>query len=316
MARPLRIQYPGACYHVTARGNERRAIFRSRRDREQFLSYLQSAHDRYGAVIHGYCLMDNHYHLLLETPWGNLSQILHHINGAYTTYVNTKWRRSGHLFQGRYKAIVVEKDPYLLELSRYMHLNPVRAGLVKHPSAYRWSSYPSYIGAQRSPEWLTTEFILSSLGQEASSLHEHYRAFVEEGTESKMRKPLAEVFASTFLGSSEFIETLRQKAMASTILDTRNVPVLRQLVERPSVEHIEQTIASLVGRNHPLFRKWCIYLSHRCSGLPLNEIGSSYGISGAAVSQSRSGFEQVIATDKKLKDTLIEMIKRLHFGER
>ena len=130
LARPLRIQYPGAFYHVTSRGNERKAIFKNKRDREKFLSYLESASERYDAVIHTYCLMDNHYHLILETPRSNLSQILHHINGAYTTYFNVKRGRSGHLFQGRYKAILVEKDAYCQELSRYIHLNPVRACVV------------------------------------------------------------------------------------------------------------------------------------------------------------------------------------------
>ncbi len=126
MARPLRIIYPGAFYHVTSRGNEQRDVFKSRRDREKFLLYLESATVRYGAVIHAYCLMSNHYHLLLETPEGNLSQIMRHINGAYTTYFNIKRKRAGHLFQGRYKAILVEADAYAKELSRYMHLNPVR----------------------------------------------------------------------------------------------------------------------------------------------------------------------------------------------
>src|SRR4030042_6113724 len=117
MARPLRIEYPGAFYHITSRGNERKAVFRSDFDRERFLSYLQSAQERYGAVIHVYCLLNNHYHLLLETPRGNFSQILHHINGAYTTYFNVKRNRSGHLFQGRYRAILVEKEEYAHELS-------------------------------------------------------------------------------------------------------------------------------------------------------------------------------------------------------
>ena len=116
MGRPLRVEYPGAFYHVTSRGNERRAIYGDEADRKRFLSYLKSAHDRYGASIHGFCLMENHYHLLLEKPRSNLSQILHHINGAYTNYYNTKRQRSGHLFQGRYKAILVEKDAYLQEL--------------------------------------------------------------------------------------------------------------------------------------------------------------------------------------------------------
>ncbi|WP_432823269.1 transposase, partial [Trichloromonas sp.] len=116
MARPLRIQYPGAYYHVTSRGNERKDIFKSRRDREKFLGYLQSATERYGAVIHCYCLMSNHYHLFIETPEGNLSQIMQHVNGSYTTYYNVKRKRAGHLFQGRYAAVLVEADAYALEL--------------------------------------------------------------------------------------------------------------------------------------------------------------------------------------------------------
>jgi len=136
MSRPLRIEYPGAFYHVTSRGNERKMVFQSTRDREKYLTYLESAHHRYGAIIHVYCLMGNHYHLLLETPRGNLSKVLHHINGAYTTYFNIKRGRFGHLFQGRFKGILVEKDAYCKELSRYIHLNPVRAGMVKSPSEY------------------------------------------------------------------------------------------------------------------------------------------------------------------------------------
>ena len=115
MGRPLRIEYSGAWYHVTSRGNEHKEVFKSRADREKFLSYLESASVRYGAVIHAFCLMSNHYHLLLETPSGNLSQIMRHINGAYTNYFNAKRKRAGHLFQGRYKAILVEADQYATE---------------------------------------------------------------------------------------------------------------------------------------------------------------------------------------------------------
>ena len=153
MARPLRIQYPGAFYHVMSRGNEQKEIFKSRRDREQFLGYLETATTRYGAVFHSYCLMNNHYHLLLETPEGNLSQIMRHINGAYTTYFNTKRKRAGHLFQGRFKAILIEADEYALELSRYIHLNPVRAGMVETPVTYEWTSYSAYVGLRQTEDW-------------------------------------------------------------------------------------------------------------------------------------------------------------------
>lgn len=117
MTRPLRIEYPGAYYHITSRGNERKNIYINKGDRERFLAYLKSAHQRYGAVIHAFCLMNNHYHLFLETPKGNLSQIMRHINGAYTNYFNIRHKRIGHLFQGRYKAIIVEADSYAGELS-------------------------------------------------------------------------------------------------------------------------------------------------------------------------------------------------------
>jgi putative transposase len=140
MARPLRIEFPDAFYHVTARGNERRNIFRDDRDRQRLLGYLESAVLRYKAVVHVYCLMSNHYHLLLSTPAGNLSQIMRHINGGYTTYFNKRHDRAGHLLQGRYKAILVEADPYAGELSRYIHLNPVRAGIAGRPEEYPWSS--------------------------------------------------------------------------------------------------------------------------------------------------------------------------------
>ena len=199
MGRPLRIAFAGAHYHVTSRGNERRDVFKSQKDREQFLSYLESAVNRYGAVIHAYCLMSNHYHLLLETPAGNLSQITHHINGAYTNYFNVKRKRFGHLFQGRYKAILIEADAYAQELSRYIHLNPVRADIVSRPEAYQWSSYLDYIGERKSPEWLQTAFILEFFdkGKDACT---KYQGFAEDLIEREYTSPLDGATAATILG--------------------------------------------------------------------------------------------------------------------
>ncbi len=204
MARPLRIEYPGAFYHITARGNERKDVFKSARDREKFLSYLQSATERYGAVIHVYCLMNNHYHLLLETPSGNLSQIMRHINGAYTTYFNTKRRRAGHLFQGRYKGILVEADEYGKELSRYIHLNPVRAKVVENPGDYQWSSYGEYIGKKKPFEWLARNFILGYFGSKEREAQREYQDFVEAAIEGSLN-PLSEVVGSLVLGSEDFV---------------------------------------------------------------------------------------------------------------
>jgi len=307
MARPLRIQYPGAFYHVTSRGNEQKAIFRSNSDRERFLSYLESAHDRYGANIHVYCLMDNHYHLLLETPLGNLSKVLHHINGAYTTYFNTKRKRYGHLFQGRYKAILVEKDAYCKELSRYIHLNPIRAGLAAKPSEYRWSSYPYYIREEKKPAWLTTESVLGYFGKDESSAQKNYRKFVEDALDSETKNPLKDVFASTFLGSLEFIAWAKEKFIGSKNVDTRNIPVLRKLVERPSLDQIERTVESIIGKKHALCRKFCIYTSHQYGGFALREIGAYYGMRGSAVSQCSRRFKHKVLEDKKLKKAMAEI---------
>ena len=315
MARPLRIQYPGAFYHVTSRGNERKAIFKSNYDRGKFLSYLESAHDRYGAIIHVYCLMENHYHLLLETPLGNLSQILHHINGAYTTYFNTKRKRSGHLFQGRYKAILVEKDSYCQELSRYIHLNPVRARLVDKPSEYRWSSYPYYIGKERKPAWLTTESVLGYFGQKESWAERNYRKFVEDTSGLETKNPLKDVFASTFLGSPDFITWAKGELIDSKNADTRNIPALRELFEKPSLEQIERTIESIIAREDPLWKKFCIYVSHQYGDFALKEIGAYYGMRGSAVSQSSRRFKQRISEDAKLRKTMAEIGKNMGFVE-
>ena len=214
MGRPLRIVYPGAYYHVTSRGNERKDVFMSQKDREQFLSYLESAVNRYDAVIHAYCLMSNHYHLILETPSGNLSKIMQHINGAYTNYFNLKRKRCGHLFQGRFKAILVEADEYAQELSRYIHLNPVRATIVNRPEEYRWSSYLDYTGERKCPDWLETSLILEYFGN-GEDRYGKYRIFVEEMLGSEYTSPFTGVVASTILGSENFVYRVTEKYIDS-----------------------------------------------------------------------------------------------------
>ena len=312
MARPLRIEFPGAFYHVTSRGNERKAVFRSSRDKEKFLSYLESAHDRYGAIIHVYCLMENHYHLLLETPRGNLSQILHHINGAYTTYFNIKRGRSGHLFQGRFKGILIEKDAYGEELSRYIHLNPVRAGVVKDPLEYGWSSYQYYIGKQRVPDWLTTEWVLEYFGGRRRSGYRRYREFVERGLTMKLKSPLQEVIASTFLGSEGFIKRIRWKYLEDKNFDKRNLPAVKRILKGPSPGEIEKVVAKAVSEEHVLYRKICIHLSHRYSGMVLDEIGKHFGMKGGAISQSSRRFKRAIDEHKGMERTLETIKKELH----
>ncbi len=311
MARPLRIQYSGAFYHVTSRGNERKAIFQTDKDRERFLSYLQSAHERYGAIIHVYCLMDSHYHLLLETPRGNLSEILHHINGAYTTYFNVKRQRAGHLFQGRYRAILVEKDAYCQELSRYIHLNPLRAGMVKDLGRYPWSSYPYYIGLKKKPSWLETGDILGYFGGEGLRTQRRYCGYVKEAIGVKLKDPLAAVFASTFLGSQEFIKQVGERTKILKDPDTRNIPVLRALVEGPSLEEINRRVGDVVEPKGSLFKKFCIHISHRYGGFSLKEIGRFYNMKESAVSQASRRFRQMIMKESSLRKLLGQILRKL-----
>ena len=151
MSRPLRIEYPGAVYHITSRGNEKKPVFKDDQDRDNFLKTLQHVNKRYNWICHAYCLMTNHFHLLIETPDGNLSLGMRQLNGVYTQLFN-KWHgRVGHLFQGRYKAILIQKDSHLLEVCRYVVLNPVRAKMVEKPEEWKWSSYLATAGKIKAP---------------------------------------------------------------------------------------------------------------------------------------------------------------------
>jgi putative transposase len=284
-------------------------VFQSTRDREKYLSYLESAHDRYGAIIHTYCLMGNHYHLLLETPRGNLSHILHHINGAYTTYFNIKRLRSGHLFQGRFKGILVEKDAYCKELSRYIHLNPVRAGMVKTPSEYPWSSYRYFIGRDKKPEWLTMEFVLGDFGGEGRKGYSRYGEYVERRETKELESPLKRVIASTFLGSEEFINNIRMEYLGKKKIDKRNIPAIKEVLKGPSPKEIEKAVAQVLGEDRTLYKKVCVYLSHQYSGMRLDEIGVYFGMKGAAISQLSRRFKKTIKEDKGLRG-ILDKIKR------
>ena len=310
MGRQLRIEYPCAHYHVTARGNERKDVFKSERDRDKFLFYLESAVLRYGAVIHSYCLMNNHYHLLLETPSGNLSQIMQHINGAYTNYFNAKRKRSGHLFQGRYKAILVEADEYALELSRYIHLNPVRASASVVPDEYRWSSYRDFIGLREAPTWLNTALILGFFGTSKATTQEKYRNFVEEFIGKEQESPLVRVVAATILGSKDFVAEIQERHVDTKASD-RNLPALRQLVNRPAIDQIIEMTKEAFGDNKCLAGKAAIYLCHRYSGAKLREIGERFGVKDSAVSQSSRRFEIGLGKDKELKKTVEKLVKSL-----
>ena len=310
MGRQLRIEYPGAYYHVTTRGNEKKDIFKSKRDREKFLSYLESAVVRYGANIHAYCLMSNHYHLLIETPSGNLSQVMQHINGAYTNYFNAKRKRAGYLFQGRYKALVIEADEYATELSRYIHLNPVKSGMVGGPDEYRWSSYQDYTGVRKAPEWLTTDFILGMFGKSDGLAQKQYRQFVEELAGTDLGSLLKGAVAATILGSDDFVVKIQEEHVDTKQYD-RNLPALKQLANRPSLVRIIEAVKDAFEGKKRLEEKAAIYLCHKYSGAKLKEIGKHFGVKDSAVSQSSRRFALEVDQDKDLKKILAIVEKKL-----
>ena len=310
MARPLRIVFEGAFYHVTSRGNERKAVFKSRRDREKFLEYLESATERYAAVVHTYCLMDNHYHLLLETPAGNLPQIMRHINGAYTTYFNVKRARSGHLFQGRYKAILVEKDEYAKELSRYIHLNPVRAKKVETPEDFQWSSYGFYIGKKTSPDWLHRDFILGYFGKKKSAAQSGYRRFVEAMGGQDYQSPLEEVVGSVLLGSSAFIDFIRDQFISGQTPD-KDLPAIRQLGQCVSLSTVFEAVDAEFPEESAFSRDLKIFLSQKITGEKLKTIGACFGINDSAVSHASRRTKKKIGEDRKFKKTTQKIESRL-----
>ena len=310
MARPLRITYSGAFYHVTTRGNEQKDVFWSKADREKFLVYLASAVTRYEAVIHAYCLMSNHYYLLLETPTGNLTEIMHHINGAYTTYFNVKRKRFGHLFQGRYKALLVEADAYLAQLSRYIHLNPVRARIVARPEGYAWSSYRSYIGSAQSPPWLKTSFILGGFRAEADGAKKRYRAFVEDLLDKEYDNPLKEAFGSLILGSTAFREMITEQHL-DFHQSARDVPALSLFVSRPSLEAIVNAVTEALGSQPKIARQASVYLCHRYSGEKLRDIGNMFKVRESAVSEASRLFAVKLAENEELAEQVARIRERV-----
>ena len=181
MTRPLRLEFPGALYHVTSRGDRREDIYLDDLDRQRFLDLIGETCQRFNWRMHAYCLMTNHYHLVIETPEGNLSRGMRQLNGVYTQRFNRRHRRVGHVFQGRYTAILVDRDAYLLELGRYVVLNPVRARMVKTASQWPWSSYRAMIGKTNTPDWLETKTVLGQLGHHKKTAQQRYIYFVKEG---------------------------------------------------------------------------------------------------------------------------------------
>jgi len=234
MARPLRIEYEGALYHVSSRGDRQQAIFEDDADRKKFLGILGRVVEQMRWRCHGYCLMDNHYHLMIETPDANLAKGMRQINGIYTQASNRRHSRVGHLFQGRYKSIVVDSNAYLAELVRYVALNPVRAGMVDHPGEWPWSSFNATTGGAPAPSWLTVDAILEHFANEREAAQQNFTAYVMEGMgDNSIWRHLQR---QIYLGDDGFIARARTQAGAHTL--DPNIPGIQQRPPAPSLAEI------------------------------------------------------------------------------
>ncbi|MBI3372546.1 MAG: transposase [Betaproteobacteria bacterium] len=277
MSRPLRIEYPDALYHLTSRGNARGEIYLDDTDREIFLDMLASVVERFGWRIHAYCLMGNHYHLLAGTPQPNLSRGMRWLNGVYTQRFNRRHGRVGHVFQGRFKAILVEPESYLLELARYVVLNPVRAGLANSPGRWRWSSYAATAGEQPSPRWLSVNWLLEQFGNGQASAQNLYRQFVLDGYDRT--SPWRDLRGQLLLGNESFAQTLapRLVAAANRVETSRS----QRLAHRPELSSL------LPGSdgNNKVQRDAAIRDAHIRHAYTLAEIARHVGLHYATVSR-------------------------------
>ena len=234
MARPLRIEYDGALYHVTSRGNEKKPIFWNEEDREIFLYILKEVNGRYNWLCHAYCLMNNHYHMVIETPDGNLSKGMRQLNGVYTQNFNRRHHRAGHIFQGRYKAILIQKDSHLLEVCRYVVLNPVRAKMIKSPEDSRWSSYRATAGLEKPYSCLTTEWILGQFSSKMGLARQIYKEFVKAGIGEE---PIwSKLKGQIVLGEDNFVEKF--VSYLKRHKDIREIPRSQRYIHRPSLDSL------------------------------------------------------------------------------
>jgi REP element-mobilizing transposase RayT len=275
VAKPLRIEYPGAVYHVTSRGNARNKIFSDDQDRKLFLSILGAVVKRYNWLCHAYCLMDTHYHMMIETPDANLSIGMRQLNGIYTQTYNRRHETPGHIFQGRYKAILVQKENYLLELCRYVVLNPVRAGVVQKPEAWRWSSYQGTAGLRKEPDFLTTDWILSRFIRKRTIAQKRYRAFVREGI--FRGSPWEELEGQVLLGDQGFIRKF--KDLLEDKKEAKEIPRGQRYVGRPSLDKI------FSGQKTKAQRDKRIHAAHMSHGYTLKEIADYLRIHYTTVSK-------------------------------
>ena len=313
MARPYRLQAENCLYHITSRGNNRKKIYINKYDYEKFIEYLLKSKERFKFFVYAYCLMPNHYHLLLETIQPNLSKIMQYLNTSYAAHYNKKRNKSGHLFQGRYKSIVVDKDNYFLELTRYIHLNPMRAKIVLEPEGYKWTSFRGYM--HKNGDGVIDR---KEIERYYKIIPYRYKNFVLEGINKKVNI-FNKVYAGFILGKSEFIRStlkdlknqIEGDAISYSKAITNNID-MKDILAKVSRAYKISVKEICKSKNKPLLaKKIGVYLSKRLTNLTNKEIGSFFNVSYSAVSKAAMALEKIIDKNKKIKRDVERIIS--HF---
>jgi REP element-mobilizing transposase RayT len=322
MARPLRVQYPGALYHVTNRGNERKAIFKDDEDRREFLKILSQSIDTYGVVLHAFVLMHNHWHLLAQTPLGNLGEFMRHFNITYTSHYNRRHKRVGHLYQGRYKSFLVEEESYLSKVSRYIHLNPVQVSGKKRMSPekrlhylwnYEWSSLPGYVAKARKLDFVVYDQVLAEYGGDNRSGRQRYKKQLAEDLTSGLAIK-EKIVGQSILGHEGFVEWVRNNFLKGK--NDRERPAVKKIHRYVSQEVViavveEETGIKDIIRSTGSSRQIIMKALYKYAGMNNREIGNLLGVDYSTVSQGRKRLLNKTEKDKQLQCIIGNIENRL-----
>jgi REP-associated tyrosine transposase len=321
MSRPLRIQYPDACYHVMNRARRGQDLYPDKADMDTFLDLLKETAAMFNLKVFAYCLMPTHYHLLVQTPDANLSRCMRHINGVYTQRYNVLNKCDGTLFRGRYKAILIDADSYLLELVRYIHRNPLRAGIVTKLGRYVWSSHRGYLSDDQRWDWLHKEFVLGMLAKKRAIQIKKYKQFVEKQDAEQLLSFFEKTNPSSILGDKTFVEWVKAKFFKGKF--DKDVPQSKTLAPdgRTIIKAVcdfydtDEKAVSNVRRgvqNEP--RDVAIYLLRTVCGEPLLRIGHEFGMTQySSVSSAVNRINKKRQNDSRFLirlDEVLELVKK------
>lgn len=315
MARPLRVQFENAFYHIMARGQRKEPIVYDDKDKKEFFSRLKSTIEKYNLNIHAFVLMNNHYHLLAQTPNANLSDSMHYLNSSYSSYFKNRHKLVGSVFQGRYKAIVVDKDSYFLTLTAYIHLNPLRAQLVERPEDYEWSSYQYYIGRKSAPQFLFTDELEHNFSKT------EYKNFIEDILNKERIFDRKEIYGTnSLLGGESFktkiIKLIKEHGNIEKDYEVSDYRRLKQIDKEKIIDIIEKTFdltrkEIFSKKRGNFYRKLAIYGLKRYTGLKLKEIGLLSDSNYHAVSSAYYAFLDEIQQKREIRKMIEEFDKKI-----